>query len=184
MELREVEAVELVPLGHRRKSIGGAVELREEALKRPRLPWGGRKSIGGAVELRDCMPYPFRTDLARGARVSEVLWGSEYVRRDWEQASERRRKSIGGAVGLRDDAPPVWAMRSHRRKSIGGAVGLRGFQLDDVRAVALQGARASEVLWSSENASPPPSTSTVAMAQGHRGCRGASRRRRRMGRCT
>ena len=170
-------------MGLSRKSIGGAVELREAPTGvRASMMITGRKSIGGAVELRAKDEPDRRVGARRVARASEVLWSSETRPYRPQQASAGRsqehrrccgaprimlvalyassgacRKSIGGAVELRDQAARQLDRALHGRKSIGGAVELRVVPT------------ASEV-------------STVAVSQEHRRCCGAprsSRSRRR-----
>ena len=181
-----------------RKSIGGAVELRDRSM----VAMQCRKSM--SQEHRRCCGAPrtpsVRSLAARSASqehrrccgAPRTTWGDDAM-------SRRCRKSIGGAVELRVvlhrqpcdrhamsqehrrccGAPSsrggTAGQRPHScRKSIGGAVELRagGRRWRGGGRVV---ARASEVLWSSESHSRIKSSQGSTSSQEHRRCCGAPR---------
>ena len=180
MELRERQASAVSPRVPRRKSIGGAVELREplgamtrclgDVARASEVLWSSessftvsratgmrcRKSIGGAVELRAVVAAPPASGHILVARASEVLWSSEQAAVGGvvvDESSQEHRRCCGAPRATRGSNPP---RDRPRRKSIGGAVELRGYPA-------------------------PTRCETAAGSQEHRRCCGAPRITRPIG---
>ena len=135
-----------------RKSIGGAVELRDDARRRVDRDLAPVARASEVLWSSEEQVESVMGDLQQVARASEVLWSSEHegaapVRQSDAVPSQEHRRCCG--------APRAGPGKDHGagavgRKSIGGAVELRVVRSDAVPSGDRDVARASEVLWSSE----------------------------------